>query len=131
MIAKDHQCALIEFDVDPTGGVRQNQRSDPQQLEGSDGKGHLLQRVTFIIVNATLHCDDWYVLKCADYQLSGMALCRGADKTRNLFVRNFDGVLKIIRQRAETTAENQSHAWLVVGARANRSRRVFGTRIQI
>src|SRR5687767_7701984 len=76
VIADHHQRALAEFDIDATRSISKNERLDAQHFEGAYGKGNFFERITFVVMDPALHCNDGNRIDFSDYQPARMTLRR-------------------------------------------------------
>src|SRR5215470_5564536 len=77
-------------------------------------------------MNASLHREHGNRIDLADDKSPGVALRGRTHEARYVFVRNADGLFKVISKTAESTAQHKRDARLDADSRSNDSRGVFG-----
>ena len=58
VIGQQHQVANLIMGMDTARSIGQNDRLQPQQPQHPHGKGHLLRRVSLVVMHPPLHDDD-------------------------------------------------------------------------
>ena len=108
MVGNDHQVAHTERGVDTPRGVRHEEVSDAQLLHHAHGEGHLLHRITLVVVEAALHGDDPAALDRPEDHPALVTLDRRDGETGDVSV--FDGELRVdpVGEIAQSRAENDA-----------------------
>ena len=108
MVGDDHQIAHAERGVDAPRGVRHEEVSDAQLLHHTHGEGHLLHRITLVVVEAALHGHDPAALDRSEDHPALVALDRRDGEPGYLLV--FDGELRVdpVGEIAQPGAEHDA-----------------------
>src|SRR5438093_7435098 len=130
MVAYYHQRALCQLHINTAGGVSQNQRLDAKQFESANGKGDLFERVAFVEMYTTLHCQHRHLINFPNHQTTGVSLSRGTCKTGNVFVRNSNRFLEVVSKSAEAATQHYCHTRSFTRARPNDASSVFGALVK-
>ena len=107
-VGDDHQVADAERGVDAARGVRHEEVFDTQLLHHAHGEGHLLHRVTLIVVEAALHGHHPAALDRPEDHPALVALDRRDGEPGDIFI--FDGELRVdpVGEIAQSGAENDA-----------------------
>ena len=109
MVLDNHEVSHMESQVGAAGGVGDKEVSDAQDLHHADGQHHQVHAVPFIIMDAPLHGDDRFAGQRAHNEIAFMADSRAHRETGNIFIRNHQRVLNLVRQFAQTAAQDNAH----------------------
>ena len=110
MVAEQHEIPRHVVQIDAAGRIRNQEGFDPDSAHQADRHGHLLHRVAFVEMKASLHTDQTFSLKATVDELSRVPRHRRDGESLNLFVwkapLNLDAV---IGEEAESGPEDQSN----------------------
>src|SRR5208282_2279314 len=106
--ANDDERALVEGEIDASGGVRKNRGSNSEATENANRKRDFLRGVAFIKMHAAAHRGNGDAVCFSDANPACVANGRRRSEAGNLFVGNAGGVRQVVGKRAETGAEDES-----------------------
>ena len=90
MIPNDHQVTNQVIRVHTPGCVGNEKSLYPESVHHSHGKGHFFHGITLVIVETSLHGNDFFAPKGPDKQFSPVSLYRGNGEVWNCHI--WDGV---------------------------------------
>ncbi len=119
VIADDHQIAGCVSRVQPTGGIGDDERAQPQRHHDANRQGNAIHRIAFVEMGAPLQDEHCATLQLADDQPADVAGHGRYRPIGDVVRRDNIGVLDLIGQRIEAGAEDQPYFGLVAGMGTN------------
>ena len=74
VVGDDHKVADFEFFVHAARGIADEKYLYAEGLENAHGEGNGLHIVTFVVVEAALHCDNALFAESSEYEIAFVAL---------------------------------------------------------
>ena len=108
VVGDNHQVADFEGWVGAAAGVGHEQCLDTQFAHDTDGEGHFLHRIAFVVVEAALHGHDVLVAQLAEDELSAMPFDGRDGEVRDILVLYFILLGDFAGQASQTGAEDNS-----------------------
>ena len=84
VIFQHYQAALLELQIDSARSIGEQHCLDSQARKHAHRKRHPHQRMSFVIMDASLHGRDWNFTHFSNYEISGVSFSAGSGKIRNL-----------------------------------------------
>ena len=88
MVLNEHQIGRTESGVDAAGSIGDDQGSNPQQLHHTHRQGHLLEVIALIIVEASLHAENFPSFQLSHHKLSLVSGDSGYREVRDVPIGN-------------------------------------------
>ena len=111
MVSDDHEITDLIVEIDATCRIRDEKILNAKHFHHTDRQCDKFHRITFIKMEAALHCHHELASKLSCYEITLMSdSCRDR-KARDFLIWNHSRILNLIRKLAQAAAENDSCKW--------------------
>ena len=106
MISDNHQITDFEFRIGASTGIGHKQCFDTQFTHHAYRESHFFHRVTFVVMEASLHCHNLFITQFTENKLTAVPFYGRHRKVGDIFVLYFILFGNFVCQTAKSGSQN-------------------------